>query len=102
MDNVNIKQLHPAFEEILSEAPSFSENSEDQLFILLEASVSKLLQKETEKLLQILYRLDVSEQKVREYLQKNPESRWPQGIALLIIEREKERQRWRSIYQKQV
>ncbi len=96
---MDFKQLHPAFGEILSETPLLSGKPEDQLFPLLVASVLKLLQTETEKLWQILYRLDVSEKKVREFLQNNPESKWPEGIAGLIIEREKERQRWRSIYQ---
>lgn len=92
--------MHPAIFEILPENQipvSTIENSRE-LEIALELQIAHMLIHETERLWQVLYRLDVSEKKVKELLQKNPETVWPQGITELILEREKERQKWREVY----
>ncbi len=92
--------MHPAIFEIVPENQipvSTIENSRE-LEIALEIQIAHMLIHETEKLWQVLYRLDVSEKKVRELLQKNPETVWPQGITKLILEREEERQKWREVY----
>jgi len=92
--------MHPAIFEILPEnkipANAF-ENSRD-LKAALELQIAHMLIHETERLWQVLYRLDVSEKKVKEFIQNNPETVWPQGITELILEREKERQKWREVY----
>jgi hypothetical protein len=98
--STEIEPMHPAIFEILPENQipvSTIENSQE-LEIALEIQIAHMLVHETEKLWQVLYRLDVSEKKVRELLQKNPETVWPQGITKLILEREDERQKWREVY----
>ena len=92
--------MHPAIFEILPENQipiSTIENSRD-LKTALEMQIAHMLVHETERLWQVLYRLDVSEKKLKELLHRNPESKWPQGITELILEREKERQKWREVY----
>ena len=92
--------MHPAIFEILPEnqiLASAKENSRE-LKAALELQIAHMLVHETEKLWQVLYRLDVSEKKVQELLHKNPESKWPLGITELILEREEKRQKWREVY----
>jgi len=92
--------MHPALFEILPEnqLPAKAFENSLELKAALEMQITHMLIHETEKLWQVLYLLDVSEKKVRELLQKNPETVWHQGITELILEREKERQKWREVY----
>ena len=92
--------MHPAIFEILSEnqIPEIAFENSQELKAALEMQIAHMLIHETERLWQVLYRLDVSEKKVRELLQKKPETVWSQGITELILEREKERQKWREVY----
>ena len=98
--STEIEPMHPAIFEIVPEnqIPVSTIEHSRELEIALELQIAHMLIHETEKLWQVLYRLDVSEKKVRELLQKNPETVWPQGITKLILEREKERQKWREVY----
>jgi len=90
--------MHPALFEILPEnqipANAF-ENSRD-LKAALELQIAHMLIHETEKLWQVLYRLDVSEKKVSQVLQNFRQNEWPEKLTELILEREKERHYWRS------
>jgi len=92
--------MHPALFKILptNQIPSNAFENSPELKAALEMQIAHMLIHDTEKLWQVLYRLDVSEKKVKEFIQNNPESAWPQGITELILEREKERQKWRERY----
>jgi hypothetical protein len=92
--------MHPALFEIFPEnqIPANAFENSPELKAALELQIAHMLIHETEKLWQVLYRLDVSEKKVKEFIQNNTESAWPQGITELILEREKERQKWREVY----
>jgi len=98
--STEIVPMHSAIFEILPEnqIPSNAFENLPELKAALELQIAHMLSHETEKLWQVLYRLDVSEKKVRELLQNKPESVWPQGITELILEREKERRKWRESY----
>jgi len=91
-------EFHPALKEFLQISNIEGENVEALLLSFLREKVGKLLAGDTEKLWQILYRLDVSEEKVRDLFRSMPASNWTNGIADLILEREKERQYWRNRY----
>jgi hypothetical protein len=94
-------EFHPALQELLKSNRLREENYEAQLLEFLREEVRKLLEGDTEKLWQILYRLDVSEMKVREALNKPTPSAWPEEIAKLILKRESERQFWKEKYRRQ-
>ncbi len=94
-------EFHPALQELLKSNRLREENYEAQLLEFLREEVRKLLEGDTEKLWQILYRLDVSEMKVREALNKLTPSAWPEEIAKLILKRESERQFWKEKYRRQ-
>lgn len=75
------------------------EGMEDRLLLeLLTKSIAALLAHPGEKLFQILYRLDVPEKKLQAVLNDLPAGQWPEEIAKLIIDREKEREFWRKRY----
>lgn len=79
--------------------PELVENSltEEELVKLLATRVEELLRIEPEKLLQLLYRLDVSEEKAKRALaSKNPSV----ALAKEIIARELLRQEMRRRYSK--
>lgn len=65
---------------------------------LLTESVRQKLDSEFEELMQILYRLDVSESKVQDVFRELPQRDWPVAIAKLIVEREKVRMEHRKRY----
>jgi hypothetical protein len=92
--------MHSAIFEILPEnqIPANAFENSLELKAAMEMQIAHMLIHETEKLWQVLYRLDVSEKKVQELLHKNPESKWPKGITELILEREEKRQKRREVY----
>lgn len=75
------------------------ESKEETLLAYLKNHISWLLTEKPERLMQIFYRLDVSETKVRKVLAEFPDSEWPVQLALLVLEREKLRLFWRQKYQ---
>ena len=78
------------------------EGMEDRLLLeLLTKSITALLAQPGEKLFQILYRLDVPEKKVQAVLSDFQAGQWPEEIAKLIINREKERQFWKQKYREE-
>jgi hypothetical protein len=74
------------------------EISESDLCILIKKKVRQLLNKDFNKLILLLYRLDVNEQKFNFVLSQSVENH-VSGIANLILEREKEKLFWREKYQ---
>lgn len=69
-----------------------------QFLEILTESVRQKLETEFEELMQILYRLDVSESKVQNVFRELPQRDWPVAIANLIVEREKLRVKLRKRY----
>lgn len=71
--------------------------TEDDLINLLADRISILLDKEPELLMSTLYRLDVLEVKILEVL-NNPATPTPEGLAKLILERQRQKQQTRRKY----
>lgn len=63
---------------------------------LLAKHVNNLLQNDFEKLVNLLYRIDVSEKNLKELLAKNPKQDAGDIIAVLIIERQLQKIRSRQ------
>jgi hypothetical protein len=74
-------------------------DSEEALFDALAAAVNDLIQRDFHRLMSILYRIDVSEQKIRHMLGENKGIDAARIIAHLITDREKQkirsRQEWK-------
>ncbi len=76
--------------------------SVDELQIQLGAFINQLIQTDFQKLISLLYRIDVSEPKLKQLLHQHPQEDAGKIIAALIIERQvqkiKTRQqfRWRD------
>lgn len=65
------------------------ESLRDQLlFENLAAEINHLIQTDFERLVNLLYRIDVSEARLKEMLQSNPDSDAGHVIARLLIERQ--------------
>lgn len=66
------------------------------LFDNLAAEINHLIQTDFEKLVNLLYRIDVSEAKLKEMLQTNPDSDAGHVIARLLIERQIQKIKFRK------
>lgn len=90
--------IFSSFEIDNSYLPQASDESElfRQLRAVLIRRIEELLEKDSEKLMWILYRIDVSEKKVRASLEANSSSDYAQVLADLIIERQIEKARTRA------
>jgi hypothetical protein len=89
--------LSPAildFEFLISETGI----EENDLLKILSQQIEFLLEKQYEKLRQTLYRLDVNEQKVQLIFTTFKPEQWAENLAILILEREKQRIFWRKKY----
>ncbi|MEN9963413.1 MAG: hypothetical protein RL582_508 [Bacteroidota bacterium] len=64
---------------------------ERELLLSLAAYVNELIMTNFERLVQLLYRIDVSEEKLKKLLRQNPESDAGIIIADLIIDRQKQK-----------
>jgi len=64
----------------------------------LEYHVSGLIRHDFQKLVMLLYRIDVSETKLRQLLKENPEENSAKMIAHLIIERQEQKIKSRQQY----
>lgn len=64
------------------------EISMDELQIQLSNYINQLIQTDFQKLISCLYRIDVSESKLKQLLQQRPEEDAGKIIAALIIERQ--------------
>jgi hypothetical protein len=74
--------------------------SEEEWLIKLEQRIHELIASDFGKLLQILYRLDVNEEKVHAILRQNPSVDAGRLIASLIMERQMEKMETRKRYEK--
>jgi len=66
----------------------------------LTDEIQYLIDFDLDKLWSVLYRIDVSEQKVKDVLATTPFAQHAQGIALLIIERQQQKIITRKQYKK--
>jgi len=80
------------FENQIEQAAS----NPDMFLKILSDSIRQKLDKSFEELMQILYRLDVSEAKVQRVLHQLPQNQWAESIAQLIVDREKQRLEYRK------
>ena len=76
------------------------ETTLEQMEIFLAGRISQLIENDFTQLLQILYRIDVSEQKLRSLLKQNTGTDAGRIIAVLIIERQLEKLRSRQQFRK--
>jgi hypothetical protein len=72
--------------------------TESELLDILSLAVANLLQNDLQKLLSILYRLDVSETKFRQALLAEDSRQMACNIANLILAREKQKLEFRRRY----
>ncbi len=70
----------------------------DELLQRIEAAVIELLSTNPERLMQILYRIDVDESRVNDVMQHAPVASVAGRIAELIIERMRNKVRTRQLY----
>ena len=76
------------------------ETTQEQMEIFLAGRINQLIENDFTQLLQILYRIDVSEQKLRSLLKQNTGTDAGRIIAVLIIERQLEKSRSRQVFRK--
>ena len=67
------------------------ESTQEQMEIFLAGRINQIIENDFTQLLQILYRIDVSEQKLRSLLKQNTGTDAGRIIAVLIIERQLEK-----------
>lgn len=70
----------------------------DDWFPKLVDRINELITNDFQKLVHILYRLDVSEEKLKVILKENPQEDAGKLIATLVIEREKLKMRTRAAF----
>ena len=70
----------------------------EKQFETLVEYVDFLIQTDFNKLISILYRVDVSEEKLKRALQKNEHTPTCRVIATMLLEREIEKRKWRALY----
>jgi hypothetical protein len=85
----------------LSEALPDYLDSEEALLQWLIGKIEQLIATDFEALLFLLYRIDVSEQKVRQMLAATGGEAAARTIAELIIERQKQKLLWREKFRQQ-
>ena len=79
-----------SIEEIM-QIKTIAKLDDHDLLLSLAAYVNELIMTNFERLVQLLYRIDVSEEKLKKLLRQNPESDAGLIIANLIIERQKQK-----------
>jgi len=65
----------------------------------LEAYINELIQRDFTKLVELLYRVDVSEKKLKEVLASQQDRDSASLIAELLIERQLQKRAWRQTHQ---
>lgn len=73
----------------------------EDIRVQLVAYINHLLLHDFNRLIQILYRVDVSEQKLKQLLQDNPKTDAAVIISNLLIERQLEKIKTRSMFRKE-
>jgi hypothetical protein len=82
------------------ETLELTNESGNDLFRILSNYLNELIEKDFQSLVNILYRVDVSEKKVRESLANTGNQNAGDVLAQLLIEREIEKNYWRERYKK--
>lgn len=95
MDNLTqqVYKIFPLDIEVIEEV-----KSEEDLFLLLSDYVQELIDTDFSKLINTLYRIDVSEIKIKKALNLSDPKDANEVIAQLIIEREKQKITTREAY----
>jgi hypothetical protein len=70
--------------------------TEEQLLQVLSVEINRLINQDFSRLIAILYRIDISELKLKKLLAENKGSDASRIIAWMILERQKEKQRLRQ------
>ena len=83
-------------DKILSEANSIEDVSNEQTRKRLMDLINELIQKDFNALLQLLYRIDVDEKKIRIYLKENKNLDSASILADMIIERQHQKMKSRK------
>ena len=84
LDNSSINELpSPSFEEVLA---------------YLEGAISHLLDHDFERLLQIMYRIDIDENRFKEVFQSEESKEIVAKLARMVLDRELEKVRTRAEY----
>ena len=76
-------------------------NDKQQLIKVLAEGINHLIQADFSRLLNILYRIDISEQTLKENLEKQPDKDAGILIAELIVERQLQKQKMRAQFKTQ-
>jgi hypothetical protein len=94
MENAElIKEINKNLAILLS-----NEISLDELHIRLSEFLNELIQKDFQKLIRLLYRIDISEAKLKQLLQQPSNEDASKIIAELIIERQIQKIKSRQLY----
>ena len=75
-----------------------SPEKRNSLHMILKEEVNRLINEDFNKLVQILYRIDVPEKKLRQVLSDNPSTDAADIIAKMIMERQMEKARLRAAF----
>ena len=75
-----------------------SSEKRDSLYAILKEEVNRLINEDFNKLVHILYRIDVPEKKLRQVLNDNPSTDAADIIAKMIMERQMEKVRLRAAF----
>ena len=93
VDQGFIKSIQTDWEIQLKESVT-----EDQLLDVLSKKVNHLIQHDFPKLISLLYRIDVNENKLKQLLLEDPNADAGIIIAQLILERQKEKLKTRQLF----
>jgi aspartate oxidase len=88
-------------EKIISVSNSVQETSKEKIREQLIALINELINKDFFSLLQLLYRIDVDEKKIRSYLKQNTNEDSASVLADLIIERQLQKVESRKHFRKE-
>lgn len=72
--------------------------TQDEIRNRLAGWINELIKHDFEKLVALLYRIDVHEQKLRTLLRQHPEEDAGRIIATLILERQEQKQKSRQLF----
>lgn len=79
-------------------SPSLRENEFEEKRLALAAALNRLLQSDFQKLVSLLYRIDISESKLKFLLKEHPSTDAALIIADLVIERQLQKLRSKQQY----
>ena len=74
--------------------------SDEELYSKLSAHLNELIRKDFEKLISLLYRIDISEAKIKSLLKEQQQANAGDIIADLIIERQLQKIKSRELFSK--